>query len=122
MGNLRDIVRRSEEDQTLRSYYKDKYAVTPDSEKEKTLDFLRSEGLIGKKVDRILDTFSKDLEEGSGRKRKRRILSIVYSFANFVIAGGFAYAVKKEDWPIAGVVLCVFLVVAIFYNTFNDNI
>lgn len=122
MGNLRDIVRRNEEEQALRTYYKDKYDVTPSSEKDITLDYLRSEGLIDKKVDEILDTFSKDLEKGSARKSKRRTLSIVYSVANFIIAGGFAYTVRKEDWPIAFVLVCAFIAVTIFYNVFNDNL
>ena len=61
--DLRDIVRRYAEEITLKDFFGENYTNTPQSEKERMLDFLRNNGDIERTVERTLKAFLDDIEK-----------------------------------------------------------
>lgn len=98
MSNLRNIVTLHVEQETLKEYYKTKLNSTLPREKEKTLKFLRTNGHIDQKVDKILKSFAEEVMEGSPEVKKRKKRSIAYNLVILVCTIGLAFAVNEKAW------------------------
>ncbi len=85
------------------------------------LDFLRAKGLIDRKVDQILDTFLKEIEKGSGRKKRRRVLNIGFAITSIIVTPLISNAVNKGDWPTVSGISVLFIIISVAFIILNDN-
>lgn len=99
MTNLRDIVRRHVEKETLHRFLGTKYPHTPEQEKARILDNLRKISDLDQEVDKILKVFCDDIERHSCRRKRRKYQNITYAGSNLVLTILIAYAVDNVLWP-----------------------
>jgi hypothetical protein len=120
MDNLRDIVRRHVEKQTLRLFLQDECGSTSSEEKERLLNNLRSLGAIDSEVDNILNVFLHNIEVNSPRKKRRKWWSFAYASLNAILTALITYTAKQDYWIIVGgLAFSLVLVHGIFIH-FNE--
>lgn len=102
MLNLRDIVRRHVEKETLRLFLEGRYETTSSTEKQRLLSNLRSIGAIDSEVDKILDFFAMDIEKNSPRKKRRRWWNFAYACLNVILAALITYTARQDLWSMTG--------------------
>lgn len=115
MSELRDIVRRHVEKETLRDLYGDDISKVDEEEKEKKLEFARRRGLIDEEVDKIINAF---LGDELKPKRKKRL---VYTGISFVITVLTGVSVNNESWLFLGLVGILYLLVYGFFVFMDDT-
>lgn len=120
MNNLRDIVRRHVEKQTLNMFLKGRYETTPVEEKERLLNNLRSIGAIDSEVDNVVNIFVNNLEARSPRRRRRKSWSFAYASLNVILTALITYTAKQELWPLVGCIAATSVIVHGIFIFFNE--
>lgn len=119
-NNLRDIVRRHVEIETLKDFLGDEYDSAGEDKKERLLDVLRSRGEIDREVDHIIDVFYKEIEENSDKKSKRKNIRLIYSILSIAFTIGISFGVNKEYWVMTVILGLVNIVVIIWFMLYED--
>ncbi|MFC4769461.1 hypothetical protein [Effusibacillus consociatus] len=117
MSDLREIVRRHVEEETLKQYLGEGYAATPFPEKQRLLDVLRTRGEIDREIRRIVNAYLEELEQDSPKKKQRFWGNIALLIVNLVCTAMISYAVNITNWPVV-IAFSVVLLIAHLVNTY----
>lgn len=120
MNNLRDIVRRHVEKQTLCLFLQGRYDSTSSEEKERLLNNLRSIGTIDSEVDNILNVFINNIEANSPRKKRKKLWSFANASLNIILTALITYTAKQDLWTLFGGLAITLIVVQGINIIFND--
>lgn len=115
--NVRQIVRKHVEEQSLREYLGSKFDSTPIREKNKFLKHVST--TIDGQVEVILKSFVEDIQKGSPESKKRRNTAVFTLLVTAVTTPAIGYAVNVESWIFVWVLSIVLTIVQI-YNVFNE--
>lgn len=117
MNNLRAIVQRHVEEETLRQYLDVDYSTTPAEEKLRILDFARE--MIESKVQQILDVFLTEVTQNSPERKKAKKLHIFTAILTIIASTGLAHAVNLEN--LGYITVCALVLLAVqLYPFFKD--
>lgn len=117
MSNIRSIVRKHQEEQSLRAYLRNKYDTTSDAEKKRLLEFVKDQ--IESEVDSILNAFIRDVQKGSPERKRRNKLALVNLIITAIATPGIAYGVNLENWIMVILFSLVLLTYQIYMITFE---
>ncbi|PWI54872.1 hypothetical protein [Sulfoacidibacillus thermotolerans] len=109
MGNVRDIVRRHVELETLKDLLGVRFEDTSDEEKNRLLDKLRSRGEIDREIESILNAFLVDID--APRRKKRKQLKFIYSGLGLLLTTFIGYAVNVTSWVFVAILSIVLLAI-----------
>jgi hypothetical protein len=115
--NVRQIVRKHVEEQSLREYLGSKYDSTSIREKNKFLKHVST--TIDGQVELILKSFVEDIKKGSPESKKRIKTAVLTLIVTAITTPAIGYAVNVENWIFVGVLSIVLAIVQI-YNVFNE--
>lgn len=116
MSNLRDIVRRHIESETLREL-----SGHSSEAQDQMLEMLRREGHIDRKVQEVLDAYLRDIEQNSPIKKKRKYSKAVYAIVVGILTALIAYSVNETKWPIVWGLVAVQSIISIAYIFFIEE-
>jgi hypothetical protein len=119
VSNLREIIRVHVEEQSLREYYQAGYASTSTHQRDRTLGFLRSRGLIDQEVQKIVDGFISQVDKKN--RKRRRLLNIGLVAINILVTPLIGYAVNEKQWTYVWGISVLFLLISVFYIILNDE-
>lgn len=117
MSELRDIVRRHVEEQTLQQYLGAGYSATPYEEKQRLLGVLRTRGEIDREIRKIVNAFLEELEQDSPKKKQRFWGNIALLVVNLVCTAMISYAVNITNWTLV-FAFSIVLLIAHLVNTY----
>lgn len=117
MSGLRQIVRRHQEEASLRKYLQEKFETTSADEKRKLIEY--ADPMIEKEVDVILDTFINDAWKGSSSRKRQKKLAIVNIILTAFLTTGVAYSVNTENWVMVTIFSLPLLAFQIYLVTEN---
>ncbi|ARK29708.1 hypothetical protein [Halalkalibacter krulwichiae] len=117
MSNIRDIVRRHIESETIKEL---KTKGIPDPNISSVLEVLRKEGHIDKKVNGVLDAFRDEIEKESPRKRKQRWNKGFYAILNLALTILIAVAVNNEVWIFVWGLAAINVIVHLYFTIFTE--
>ncbi|PWA04494.1 hypothetical protein DCC39_18860 [Pueribacillus theae] len=117
MSNLRDIVRRHIESETMQEWELSGHS---NEQKIQMLDYLAKEGLIDKKVDSILDAFRDEIEKDSPRKKRQRRNKAVYAILNLILTTLIAVAASSGNWFFLWGMAVVSAVIHVYFTIYSD--
>jgi hypothetical protein len=109
MSNIRDIVRRHVEAETLKDLLEGSYESTSDEEKNRLLDKLRSRGEIDREIESILRAFVVDID--SPKRKKRKQLKFIYAGLSLLLTTFIGYAVNSTNWVFVAILTIVLLAI-----------
>lgn len=112
MNNLRAIVQRYVEEETLRQFLDVDYATTSAEEKQRILNFARE--MTETKVQQILDIFLTEVTQNSPERKRAKKLHIFTAILTLVATTGIAHAVNLENMGYITVCGLVLLAVQIY--------
>jgi len=115
--NIRELIKKHQEEQALRAYLKGKYDTTSAAEKRKFLQAVSS--TIEQEVDRILSAFAEEIQANSPANKKRRWVAFGILAVTALLTPGIGYAVNIENWTFVWILSAALLLVQV-YNVFND--
>jgi len=115
--DIREIVKRHVEEETLKEFLDADYDKTDDAEKQKIVKFAGE--MIDNKVKKILDTFVEDIMRGSPERRRQRISKIVFAAVTLLSSSGLAHAINLENMWYA-LITGAILLIAQVYPVFNE--
>lgn len=101
MSNLREIVRRYQEDQALRKYFGKSYGSTSPREIKKVLEFIKP--TIDSEVERILNVFVTDALKGSPAAKRKKGIAIFNLVLTAITTVGIGYSVNIENWVLVSI-------------------
>lgn len=113
--NVRQIVKKHVEEQSLREYLGSKFESTSQREKNKFLKHVSS--TIDAQVDLILKSFVEDIQKGSPEQKKRKRIAILTLATTAIITPGIGYAVNIENWTFVWILSIVLGIVQIYNVT-----
>lgn len=109
MNNLRAIVQRHVEEQTLRQFLNEDYPTTSEQEKQRILDFARE--MIENNVQRILDIFLTEVTQNSPERRKAKNEKMLIAFITLIATTGIAHAVNLEN--LGYIIVCALILLCV---------
>ncbi|CAM4469370.1 hypothetical protein [Paenibacillus xylanexedens] len=115
--SLRQVVRKNQEEASMRKYYAEKYETTPPEEKQRLLDHVST--MIDKETDDILNAFTNEAWKGSTVRKKQRNLAIVNAILTAVLTVGIGYSVNIENWVMVAIFSIPLLVFQIYLISEN---
>jgi hypothetical protein len=116
MSNLRDIVRRHIEAETIAGL-----SDFEEGQQHQILEMLRREGQIDRKVQGILDIYLKEIEESSPRSRTRKTKLAIYAGLNVLLTILIGYTVNKEYWIMIWLLAAVNIMINIYFIFYNEE-
>lgn len=112
MRDLRDILRESIEEQTLKNHFKETYPRVTQEDKVELLQLVSFD--INKQIDMILNAFLEDIQRTSPESKKRKFTKIIFAAISLAATAGVGLAVNQENWPFVGICSLVILGVEIY--------
>jgi hypothetical protein len=121
VNNLRDIVRRHVEEETLREFLGENLQTTSIDEKQRLLEILRKRGEIDREVELILNAFQAEIEQNSPAKRKRKITTAIFSGIYLILTIAIAYAVNEKAWVFVSILAVLNIILYCYSIFYADN-
>ncbi|HDR4517382.1 TPA: hypothetical protein QCQ26_001860 [Bacillus cereus] len=116
MNNLRSIVRRHIEEETLQQFLQANYATTSAAEKQRILTF--ASDTIETKVQQILNAFLEEITQSSPERKKARRYQVFSAIITLIASTGLAHAVNLEN--LSYIITCALIILILqLYSIFK---
>lgn len=106
--NIRVILRKHLEEESLRKYLGNKYESTHHQTKKKYLKGM--EDAVEAKIDSILNAFILQMQSTSPEAKRRKNLAVINIFVTALAQVGVGYGVNEEAWVFVSIISAMLFV------------